>query len=274
MFKLQPITVTSSIPGFILGILIICFAFIPVLSRGQTGSDTQKLPDSDTTAQFNPLTEDIIQRIPSLEDLIDSAIVHSPLLKSQDADIEIWKYKIKTARREWMQNFYIDGMLQSDVWDGLTNNKTSYGDENSILSYQNNTRALGSVSLRIPMDDFWDRRNRVKTVIKEVEKSMAIKDNLILELRKTIILLYNQLIVNQRKLKISNENVITNSLQKEMAEKEFLNGQTTLYEVARINEMYRRAVYDFEDARIELYNSYSLLQEISGIKFNVINKID
>ncbi len=230
--------------------------------------------DQDTTVNFNPFVDDITQRIPPLEDLIDSAIVHSPLLRSQDADIAIWKYKVKTAKREWMENFYIDGLLQNDVWDALTNNKTNYGDDNTILSLQNNNRALASISLRIPMDDFWDRRNRIKTATKQVEKAMALKDNDIVELRKLIIIQYNQLIVNQRILKIANDNVIANGLQKEMGDKEFLNGQTTLYELAYINEMYRKAVTDFEEARNAFYNAYMILQEICGIKFNVINKID
>ncbi len=72
----------------------------------------------------------------------------------------------------------------------------------------------------------------------------------------------------------NNENVIANSLQKDLAEKEFLNGQSSLYELARINEMYRKAVYDYEDARIEFYSAYMLLQEITGIKFNTVNNID
>jgi len=234
-----------------------------------------KTNGNDSIAPINPFLDDITMRIPPLEDLIDSAIVHSPLLLSQDADIAVWKYKIKTARREWMQNLYFDALAQSDYWDAATNTILNNDPiPTNIKSYQDNLRILASVSIRLPMDDLWDRRNRIKTVTKEVEKSMAIKSNLILEIRKSIILLYNTLIVNQRKLKISNVNVISNALQKDLAEKEFLNGQSSLYEVARINEMYRRAVYDYEDARIEFYNAYMLLQEITGIKFNTVNNID
>lgn len=253
--------------------VVLFLVVIPLTFWGQGFMKVGSHPQ-DSTVTFNPFVDDITQRIPPLEDLIDSAIIHSPLLRSQDADISIWKYKVKTARREWMQNFYIDGLLQNDIWDALTNNKTNYGDNNTILSYQNNNRALASISLRVPMDDIWDRRNRIKTATKEVEKAMAVKDNEIVELRKLIIIQYNQLIVNQRILKIANDNVIANALQKEMGDKEFLNGQTTLYELAYINEMYRKAVTDFEQARNEFYNAYMILQEIAGIKFNVINKID
>jgi outer membrane protein TolC len=258
---------------FLLVLILLCS---PLLFFGQGffqgGSNNQ-----DSVATFNPFVDDITLRIPPLEDLIDSAIVNSPLLRSQDADIAIWKYKTKTAKREWMQNFFIDGLLQTDYWDSYTQNFDVSNPviiSNTFQSYQDNNRALVSVSLRLPMDDFWDRKNRIKTATKEVEKSMAIKDNQIIELRKLIIVQYNQLIVNQRILKIANENIYAQALQKEMGDKEFLNGQITLYELAYINEMYRKAVTDYEESRFNFYNAYMLLQEFAGIKFNVINKID
>ncbi|MEI7499400.1 MAG: TolC family protein [Bacteroidota bacterium] len=256
--------------------LVIFLLNSPLFFFGQGFFKSGNAQDSSVT--FNPFVDDITLRIPPLEDLIDSAIVNSPLLRSQDADIAIWKYKIKTAKREWMQNFYIDGLLQKDYWFSGTDNSGSSSDNviigNIMQSTQNSDRALVSVSLRLPMDDFWDRKNRIKTATKEVEKSMAIRDNQIIELRKLIIVQYNQLIVNQRILKIANENIYAQALQKEMGDKEFLNGQITLYELAYINEMYRKAVTDFEESRFAFYNAYMLLQEFAGIKFNVINKID
>jgi outer membrane protein TolC len=228
----------------------------------------------DTTVTFNPMIDDITLRIPPMQDLIDSAMIHSYLLKGEDAKISINKYEIKSARREWLSNLYLDAAASSDLYDGLTNNSTNQGDNSSILSYQSNFRYLLGVSIRMPMDDLYDHRNRVKTATKRLELSIAEKENLRLELRKEIILRYNQLVINQRILKIANENQTYTSLQKDMGEKEFLNGQVTLFELARITEMQRKAVTDFETARIEFYNAYMILQEIVGIKFNVINKIE
>ncbi len=250
-------------------LILFSILYCSVISSGQSWQD------KDTSiVVFNPLIDDIMQRIPPLEDLIDSALVHSPFLKVKDADVAMAKYRVKTARRDWMQNLYADGMVSTDIWDALTNNKTNLGDANTILSLQNNNRYQLSMSFRLPLDDLWDRRNRVKTAIKDVEKAMAVKENEILELRKLIIVQYNQLLVTQKKLKIANDNVTTNALQKEMGDKEFLNGQTTLYELANINEMNRKAITDFEEARNAFYNAYMILQEIAGIKFNVINKIE
>jgi len=233
-----------------------------------------KAQDAENSAVFNPLLDDITQRIPPLQDLIDSAVIHSPLLKEAQALIDQNRYKVITQKREWMRNFYIDANISNFYYDGLTTNKTNLGDINKVLTTQNINNALGGLSLRLPMDYFWDRGNRIKTAKKEVEKSIAAKDNQKLELRKSIILQYNQLIITQKVLKIANDNQISMQLQRDMGEKEFLNGQMTLYELASISEMNRRAVTDFEQARIEFYNAYMILQEIVGIKFNVINKIE
>ena len=124
------------------------------------------------------------------------------------------------------------------------------------------------------MEDLWDRKNQVKTATKEIEKSMAQKENQIVELRQQIITQYNQLSVNQKILKNANESVIAGAMNKEMGDKEFINGQNTLYDLAYIMEMYRVAIYNYETSRNAFYNSYMILQELCGFKFNVINKIE
>ena len=226
----------------------------------------------DTAVYFNPLIEDITQRIPPLEDLIDSAIVHNPFLKYYDADISEWRYKVKSAARVWMRNFYFDASFQRDFWNSSTWSDVSLPP--TIINDQNSWRGLFGLRIVLPMEDLWDRRNQIKTATKEIEKSMAQKDNQVLQLRQQIITQYNQLIVNQKILKNANESVIAGAMNKEMGDKEFLNGQSTLYDLAYIMEMYRIAVYNYETSRNAFYNSYMILQELCGFKFNVINKIE
>jgi len=228
----------------------------------------------DTMFVFNPIVDDITLRIPPLDDLIDSAIVHSPAVASVDAEIYIRKYGIKSVRRDIMQNFYLDAGMNLTYINGLTNNTTNLGDINSVLSNQDNSGYAAGISIRMPLDDLMDHRNRVKTATKYMEQAFSERDIQIRLVRRDIIEQYNKLIINQKILKIANDNQIFMSLQMAMAEKEFLNGQLSLYDLARLNEMNRKAVTDFEDSRNEFYNAYMILQEIVGIKFNVINNIE
>jgi len=230
--------------------------------------------DRDTLFVFNPIVDDITLRIPPLDDLIDSAIVHSPAVASVDAEIYIRKYGIKTARRDIMQNFYMDAGMNVTYLEGLTNNTTNLGDINSVLSNQDNSGYAAGISIRMPLDDLMDHRNRVKSATKYMEQAFSDREIQIKIIRRQIIEQYNRLIINQKILKIANDNQIFMSLQMALAEKEFLNGQMSLYELARLNEMNRKAVTDFEQSRNEFYNAYMILQEIVGIKFNVINNIE
>ncbi|MFC2102763.1 TolC family protein [Bacteroidota bacterium] len=228
----------------------------------------------DTTFTFNPVVDDITIRIPVLEDLIDSAIIHSPILKSYDALAYIYRYETISAKRQWMENLFIDTHVTNDYYDGLNNNSTNFGIQNSTLTTQDNFRSYIGLQIRMPMDDLWDRKNRVKTARKWVEKTISEREDQIILIRKAIIEQYNKLITNQRILTIANDNQIYMSLQMAMAERDFVNGLISLYELARLNELNRRSVYDFETSRYEFYNAYMQLQELVGIKFNVINSIE
>jgi outer membrane protein TolC len=248
-----------------LAFIILSITLGPLIASAQS---------ADSAVVFNPLLDDITLRIPPLQDLIDSAYIHSPLLKIADADISMSKYEITSTRRQWMDNFYIDGSMAKDYYNGLTTNEVVNTNPNQILTNQDNIRMLAGVSIRLPMLAFWDLHNQVKTATKKLERAISVKENQKLELRKEIITRYNQLIVNQRMLKIANDNITFSALHKDMAEKEFINGQSNLYEVARVSEMHRKAIADFESARFEFYNAYMILQEIVGTKFNVIYKIE
>ncbi len=248
----------------IIGLLIICTA-TALSTIGQT---------KDTLFVFNPIVDDITLRIPPLDDLIDSAIVHSPSVASVDAEIYIRKYGIKTARRDIWQNFYMDAGLGLDRLYGFTNTQVSVGIPNDVSTSQDNKAYLLGINVRMPLDDLMDHRNRVKSATKYMEQAFSEREVQIKLIRRGIIEQYNRLIINQKILKIANDNQIFMSLQMALAEKEFLNGQLSLYELARLNEMNRKAVTDFEQSRNEFYNAYMILQEIVGIKFNVINNIE
>jgi len=201
--------------------------------------------------------------------------VHNPQIKYYDADIGAWRYRVKSAGRVWMRNFYLETYIQTDWWDAATTNSDyNQGVTSNLNTFQNNYRGVGLLQIRLPMLDLWDRKNQMKTATKEIEKSMASKESFIIQLRQTIITNYNQLIVNQKILKNANESVIAGAMNKEMGDKEFLNGQSTLYDLAYIMEMYRVAVYNYETSRNAFFNSYMILQELCGFKFNVINKIE
>ena len=54
-----------------------------------------------------------------------------------------------------------------------------------------------------------------------------------------------------------------------MTEKEFTNNKVDIVELARIREMQSKSEIEFETAKSEFNTSFQLLQEITGVKFNL-----
>jgi len=54
-----------------------------------------------------------------------------------------------------------------------------------------------------------------------------------------------------------------------MIEKEFAINKVNIEEVARIKEIQSKSEIEFETAKSEFNTSFQLLQEITGVKFNL-----
>jgi len=62
-------------------------------------------------------------------------------------------------------------------------------------------------------------------------------------------------------------------LQMQMAEREYLNGDITIAELTRLKDIQMIRAVEFQDRIYELYMAYDLLQELIGVRFNLINVI-
>ncbi|MCE1168279.1 MAG: hypothetical protein LWX70_09300, partial [Sphingobacteriia bacterium] len=87
-------------------LLLIFFIFIlgvqPLMAQQE---------DADTNFVFNPIVEDITDRIPPLQTLIDSALQYSPLLRQRDASVDLGKYNFLTQKRQLLNNIALNGSV-------------------------------------------------------------------------------------------------------------------------------------------------------------------
>ena len=78
-------------------LLVQLFAFIHVKGQSLNEIINKNLTDNDITNQ-----------LPTLKQLQDSAVKHSPLLKIFDSDLVIQQLKIKSEKREWMRSLGLE----------------------------------------------------------------------------------------------------------------------------------------------------------------------
>ncbi len=225
---------------------------------------------------FSMLEDDISDYIPPLTALIDSAIIHSPLLKAQDAQIYINKYEIKTAKREWTRNLGLETNIKYGSYDNLQVSQYSEDPENpsAFLATNTQTRFSTGIYVKFPFFYLYDRRNQVKIAQEELTQARFDKERMIYELRQLVIQVYNQMLLAQNLVKIHNENSISTDLQVQMAEKMFTNGQLPVSELARLKDIHTRSLINLEQSKSEFQNSFMILEEIVGIKFSLIKSED
>lgn len=71
---------------------------LPVFINAQTELEE---PAVIKPAKFDPLVDNILDKLPPLQILIDSAVRHAPWVRISDVEISMMRYNIKNAKIEW-----------------------------------------------------------------------------------------------------------------------------------------------------------------------------
>lgn len=220
---------------------------------------------------FDPLNEDIVEKLQPLSALIDSALVHDPYVRFRDLQVIVNQCKLSAEQSYWLRNLGV----QSDVRYGTFNNfstNTAPGQNPDYFATQTNQWNWGvGAYLKFPIIDLVERKSQVTLARTEIEQaeSMALFQKK--EVRQLVIKQYNELVLKQNLLKIKAKYLSLITANNLLVEKEFQNGVTDLSEYTRISGIYESAQTEFEIARIEFITAYMLLEEIVGFKFNISN---
>ena len=225
---------------------------------------------SQESGNFNVLEDNIESMLPPLETIIDSAIANNPEIKFRDLQIIVNKYKLSTERNLWTRDIGV----QTDVRYGTFNNfstNTSEGQSPSNIATLSSQLNYGvGAYIKLPFFDFVNRKNQVQMATTEVKQAESFAQTQRNELRQMVIKQYNDLIVKHRILKIKSKYAETSKINMQMVEQEFTNGIISVSEYSRISEIVTRTEIDLENSRMEFLTAYMILEEITGIRFNLI----
>lgn len=231
---------------------------------------------SPTDRYFDPLSDDIMDYLPPLAALLDSAVANSPEVLYEELRTEYYRYEVKSAERAYLEHFYFEPEI----------NYGQYYFDDYITSRVNNVTASypytesqrwnfnGAFAIRFPLTSWIDRRNRINKQKKWVEISMAQQAINRKEVRSNVIELYNTLVQQQKILKISNDYQHWTAIQMKMAENQFVNGQIGTAEITRLKEIATRGAIEYQKARAEFETAYDLLQNLVGMNFNEIKGLE
>ena len=222
---------------------------------------------AQTPRHFNITTDDISTMIPPLHDLIDSAIVNNSGIKSVDLQIIINKYALQTNRNYWTRNLSV---LAEVRYGNFTSYTSDLATNANLATTRGEFRYGFGGSLKFPIQDLLDRKNQIRIAQTQINLARSVAEEKQSELRKIVIMQYNELILKQRLMKLSAKNIETEKINMQMVEKEFLNGVLPLSEYARLSGIVSDTEAKVENARMDFLTAYMILEEVVGMKFKVV----
>jgi outer membrane protein TolC len=244
---------------------------LPVFLNSQTELEE---PEVIKPIKFDPLVDNIADKLPPLQILIDSAVKHSPRVRLSNADISIMKYNLKNAKINWTRNLGFMGELLTGNYYQFSTNQSSGASPNEFVTDRYESNFFIGIFLKIPISDVIGQKNHANIAKRELEKKILLKEENSIEIRKEVIMVYQELLMRQELLKIKNESQLTTRLQVQMAEIEFKNGSLKISEMARLTDINAENLYENRQETFLFYRQYLILEELVGMKFNLINEIE
>jgi outer membrane protein TolC len=250
------------------GIVRVTGAILMVVLLFQPVAAQQRKVDSSRF--FNPLTDNIVNRLPPLSVLIDSAAYNSPDMHYQDLKAQYYYYEQLSAQRAWLEHLSLNLDMNLGKWnfwdrDEITRRDRYYRSESIRDNY-----AVGFY-IRFPLASIFDRRNRIKKQKKWIEIALTQKEINRRFLAKEVITHYNNLVQYQNYIRIYNDYQNFTMMQMRMAQNEFMNGEISTAEYTRLKEIQTRGAINYQQAIAEFDKEYQLLEVTTGMKFNLIN---
>jgi len=220
---------------------------------------------NEAISNNNPGTLKLI--IPELKVLVDSAMVHNGMLGYRKNEIDVKKANLKAKRRNWTRNFGIQADTRYGTFDNFSNNLNGPNTVTLASTTVQTNYGVG-LYLKIPVFDIFNRKSDIKQAKAEISQAENLVKFQEYEIRETVIRYYEDLILKENLLEIQAVNLSDANVNKEMAKKEFTNGQMEIYEYIRIADITAGVATEFEKAKSNLLLAKKLLENYTGVKIN------
>lgn len=207
-------------------------------------------------------TDDLIQQLLPLEQIIELAMDNSPTLDYYDASIRRAGYQVDLIKNTWHNNIY--GFANYSTGDQrIVTGGTGIPGDLTTSSIATGYRA--GIQVNIPLYEFTGRRSRIRLHEEERNAMVHKKAELELELRMYIIQEYYKMLGYFEAVKIRSEGREAMRVYYQVAEKEFQDGIIDIAELSQIKNSLSQAEVYFMDARYLFTGTLSAFAALVGV---------
>lgn len=241
-------------------VMVILFLIKLNIAEAQSQNNIQK----DTTNVW-ALSDDFLQKIPSLEILIDSAIARSPELKVQNWIVKRSELEITKAKRIWTQDIVVGNAgINYGRFDNLIISKDLGVDVLNTSASEQMRYSVG-LTVKIPVTPFLDRTD-IKIAKNDLDQMKTEKQILVKSIREDVYNLYNKLIECYQKYKILAGDFETYSIIMQQTEKNFSQNQNNIVDVLNSKMSNSKAMLELITAKNNFEKAIWDIQESTGIR--------
>ena len=228
--------------------------------------DTLKEADAalDSMSTGVPAGIENIQ-LPPLQVFLD-AVTENATVKKAKSQVEQVKNEYQLQKRDWWNNIRINGSYSYGRYNILSNNSDEYTPlyQTSMASAQHNFSVGASVS--IPLGDFTNRKLKLKKYRYDIEQLQYQQEEVMEERRLRVLEAYNQVTIQLATIAAKAETAALYNAQMRIIEYNFIQGKMTIDALAIERARRSGAVTSYEQSRVELHNSITLLEMLTNVK--------
>lgn len=208
--------------------------------------------------------------LPPLDELLEGAR-SSSTVEFYNLRMEGQELMLKTERRKWQEYFNFYGTYQYGVLAMSTENFIGSGLP-PMYQYSGSAQSWYTVgaSLRLPLDQLFDRRNRIRRQQIKIEETVKERELWYDEQKLRIIEEYAKAIEMYNSIKYVVELVAVSDAQYLSAQKDFILGIITAQGLNVAKSQQVTAFVQLERVKAELYTAIHRMEVLSGVK--IINR--
>ncbi|RZF59434.1 TolC family protein [Sphingobacterium corticibacterium] len=221
---------------------------------------------------FGQLTPDILEAIdytkialPPLEELFENA-KKSPGVEMYEAKMEAQESQLVSEKRSWLKYFRVGGWWQ---YGNMTMN-TAFTNEYTPLFYQSSgvtqNMWFGNAGINVPLDDLFDRGNRVKRQKMERRFTELEMEKWLDEQKMRIVDSYVRVINSISVLQKKMEHLTIATARMEMVENEFTNGHALISDLNTAKKMEMEAYETYKSTESAITSEILNLEILSRTK--------
>ncbi len=205
-------------------------------------------------------------KLPPLDLLLEGAR-NSSQVEFYNLRMEGEQLTLKTERRKWQEYFSFYASYQYGLL--ATNTETDLGSTYPMMyQYSGTAQSWYSVgaAVRLPLDQLFDRRNRIRRQEIKIEETLKERELWYDEHKMRIIELYTKAIEMSNNLKYAVELFSVSDAQYELAQKDYILGTITAQGLNVAKSQQVTALLQLERVKAELNSAILRLEIMSGVK--------